>query len=622
MGRRQTRRARPVDAPRRRIEPSLVVTEDPLARLVALGVMLVAFGLYWRTAARDIVVGDSAEFTTIALSGGVAHPPGYPLLILLARVFSWLPAGTPTFRVNLVSVAAGVATVGLIVLIARRLGASRLGAAIAGLMMAFQPLLWEWSLTIEAFALNAALATAIVYFLVRWHQQPERTHFLVLAALFGGLASSNHHTIVFLVPSIVLLLWWHRDLLLAKPKLVAACVAAVVTGLLPYLYILWASRGEAVLNWGDVRTFGQLLRHFLRVDYGTFSMSAVDQQFSSPLERLLVLTSSFTLLEAVLLPIGAVVAFARARWFFWLTLLSFGLAGPAFIAYANITTEGVGPWILGHFLVLPHVLVAPLAAFGITYLSEQLTQRIRSPRRGLAQSIIGLTFVTIGVSSVMRHHERINQRNNDLARTFGEDVLASLPPRTVLLASEDVVVLPVTYLQTVEKRRPDVTLVMLGLLQGGEDYIGQLRRRHPDLVVPFNTYDRNSSSANNKALIDANPGRQFALVGAPLDSSLFKEHWTYQHGLVNMLLPMETDITLQQAEDDFRRLVPTFRLPGPERVKPGTYEDRILAVYAQPFLRLARQYRRAGRDAAADSLTTLGARFDPANRIPNGDGPK
>jgi 4-amino-4-deoxy-L-arabinose transferase-like glycosyltransferase len=577
--------------------------------------MLVAFALYWLTAARDIVVGDSAEFTTIALSGGVAHPPGYPLLILLARLFSWLPVGAPAFRVNLVSVAAGIATTGLVVLIARRLGASRFGAAIAGLMVAIHPLVWEWSLTIEAFELNAALAAAIVYFLVQWYQQPERTHFLVLAALFGGLASSNHHTIVFLVPSIVLLLWWRRDWLLSRPAVLAACVAAIAVGLLPYLYILWASRTDAVLNWGNVRTFGQLVNHFLRVDYGTFSMSAVAQKLGSPVERLVIVTLSFTLLEAVLLAIGAVVAFARARWFLWFALLAFVLAGPVFIAYANMITTGVGPWIIGHFLVLPHVLLAPFAGLGVTFLVEQLTQRVPSTKPVLPQTIIGLACLTLGAISVTRHYERINQRDNRLASTFAEDIFASLPPRTVLLAQEDVVVLPITYLQAIEKQRADVPLVMLGLLQGGEDYVSQLRRRHPDLVIPFNTYDRNSTSANNKALVDANPGRQFALIGAPLDSSLFQGNWTYQHGLVNLLLPLATDVTLQQAEDDFKRLVTTLRLPEPERVKWGTAEDRILAIYAQPFLRLARQYRRAGRVAAADSLTTIGARFDPASRI-------
>ena len=54
----------------------------------------------------------------------------------------------------------------------------------------------------------------------------EAAHFLILAALFGGLASSNHQTIVFLVPSILVMLWWHRDLLVGKPFVIAAAMVA------------------------------------------------------------------------------------------------------------------------------------------------------------------------------------------------------------------------------------------------------------------------------------------------------------------------------------------------------------------------------------------------------------
>src|SRR5678815_5446378 len=110
------------ETPRRKTAPQpAIVYDDRLAPLIAAVVMLVTAVVYVRTAACDLVVGDSVEFATIALNGGVAHPPGYPLLMILGRVFSFLPFGTPVFRVNVVSVVAGVATAGLIVLIARRL---------------------------------------------------------------------------------------------------------------------------------------------------------------------------------------------------------------------------------------------------------------------------------------------------------------------------------------------------------------------------------------------------------------------------------------------------------------------------------------------------------------------
>jgi len=60
--------------------------------------------LYVATLAPSIMGGDSGELTASALTGGVPHPPGYPLFALLARLFAALPLGhSPAWRVNLLS---------------------------------------------------------------------------------------------------------------------------------------------------------------------------------------------------------------------------------------------------------------------------------------------------------------------------------------------------------------------------------------------------------------------------------------------------------------------------------------------------------------------------------------
>src|SRR6185503_15621277 len=120
----------------------------------------------------------------------------------------------------------------------------------------------------------------------------------------------------------------------------------------------------------------------------------------------------------------------------------------------------------------------------------------------------------------VRTYPAIDQSRNDVARNFAEDVLATLEPHSVLFAWGDETVFPVAYLQAVEGRRPDVTLVMLGVFRSFDWYIRQLRRRDPGLVIPFDRYDPGRPSATMKALVDANPGRRFALIGDPLDDSL------------------------------------------------------------------------------------------------------
>ena len=39
---------------------------------------------------------------------GVAHPPGYPLFTILAKLFIYIPVGSTAYRVNLLSCFLGI----------------------------------------------------------------------------------------------------------------------------------------------------------------------------------------------------------------------------------------------------------------------------------------------------------------------------------------------------------------------------------------------------------------------------------------------------------------------------------------------------------------------------------
>src|SRR5437588_9001821 len=159
---------------------NLVAGERP-AWPSALAVTVTAAILYFLTAARDIVVGDTPELITAAVTLGVAHPPGYPLFTMLGHLFSLLPFGSIPFRVNLLSVVCDSVAVGIVYLIAARLVRSRAAAAIAALTLAVNPAFWEWSLAAEVFPLNNLLAAVLILLLVLWHEEPARTQFLIVA---------------------------------------------------------------------------------------------------------------------------------------------------------------------------------------------------------------------------------------------------------------------------------------------------------------------------------------------------------------------------------------------------------------------------------------------------------
>src|ERR1044071_9777233 len=106
--------------------PHSLFSDNSFALVVGLSATIV----YWATAARDIVVGDTGDFLTTAATLGVAHPPGYPLLVLLGHLFSLAPVGPLPFRMNLVASVSHAITVAMIFSIALRIGTSRWAASI------------------------------------------------------------------------------------------------------------------------------------------------------------------------------------------------------------------------------------------------------------------------------------------------------------------------------------------------------------------------------------------------------------------------------------------------------------------------------------------------------------
>src|SRR5262249_30809082 len=154
--------------PNRSVEPAILPRPSGFDRAdyIAGGVMAAVAGiLYVMTAARDIVLGDTPELVTAAITLGIAHPPGYPLFTMLGHLFSLLPAGALPFRVDLLAVACGTATVALVYFTALRISGSRVASACAAVVLGVTPLFWSWSLVAEVFSLNNLLAAMFVYLL-------------------------------------------------------------------------------------------------------------------------------------------------------------------------------------------------------------------------------------------------------------------------------------------------------------------------------------------------------------------------------------------------------------------------------------------------------------------------
>jgi hypothetical protein len=90
--------------------------------LIAAGlVFFVSLLAYLWTLAPTVTLVDSGEQIVAARFLGVAHPPGFPLYLILAHLFSLIPIGNIAFRINLASAFFAALASGMLTLITAEL---------------------------------------------------------------------------------------------------------------------------------------------------------------------------------------------------------------------------------------------------------------------------------------------------------------------------------------------------------------------------------------------------------------------------------------------------------------------------------------------------------------------
>src|SRR5207247_1228476 len=91
--------AKPASKSNRQVDAAAIPSSA--AELLCAGaVFLVALLLYSLTLAPTVTLVDSGELILVAQGLGVAHPPGFPLWVILAHVASLVPFGNVAVRIN------------------------------------------------------------------------------------------------------------------------------------------------------------------------------------------------------------------------------------------------------------------------------------------------------------------------------------------------------------------------------------------------------------------------------------------------------------------------------------------------------------------------------------------
>jgi hypothetical protein len=247
------------------VNPKLLARDPRLhALLLVLLLDLVVVG-YSHGVGGTVNRGDSAKFQFLGVVGGVSHPPGNPLYLLLdvalVHALFFVP---PSLVVTGLSLVCGVAALAFLGRASTVLTGSRLAGAIGIVAVGLGPVFWTLSTEPEVYALNALLLAALAFFAAR-HLVDEDERSLSRALAVWMLAFGNHLTVVALAPAFLLLLalfvYLHGLARLARLLVLPAIAGAITLALYGYVALRihqhapYSEFSDAL----DVRSFWQYL---------------------------------------------------------------------------------------------------------------------------------------------------------------------------------------------------------------------------------------------------------------------------------------------------------------------------------------------------------------------------
>ena len=452
----------------------------------------------------------------------MAHPPGFPLYVLLAHLATLVPIGNIAQRVNFASAlfaALAVAFLYLVVIEAltcsihanpnasrsadrfastkkKRAKSGRksarltveakedrsfftfVPALVAALLLAFSRTFWSFATVAEVYTLNTFLIVLIFFFLFRWRATGSDRSVYVAAFLFGIALGVHHATVALTLPAMAVLVYRtaHWNFFKSKRLLWAALIS--FGGLfLVYAYLPLAASRQPLFNWGDPRTIQNLWLHVTGHQYQVFFSSSPAQIANQAMEFSKLAAHEFNPawlpVIFVFLALGLAELFSRDRTTFWFLVLLV-IADLAYSLNYEIA-EDKGAYYLPAFIA-----AAITAGFGARFLLRVASRRAaNSPLLPAMASVLVLLLPAITFAG---NFPFCNRHNFRLASDYVANIENPIAPNGMLLTTDWQVYSPLLYLREVEQQRRDVVAIDVNMLRRSW-YFDYLKAQYPQLIA-------------------------------------------------------------------------------------------------------------------------------------------
>ncbi len=431
--------------------------------------------LYLWCLAPTITFYDSGEFATAVHFLGSAHSPGYPLFLLYAKPFSWLPFGNIAYRVNLATaVSAALACLALFFIVKELLKTTsfckqqdisafvaNLAAFSGSLVFAVSPRLWLQSNHDKPYPLLTAIAALLLLFLLCWRDTflkgEEQPAWWYASAFLAGLASGAHQTIVLLLPGSLAFVLITAPGSVRRVREWLLTLAALVVGGAVQLYLPLRAAAGTSQNWGDSSGLSRFLWHLLRRGYP-------EEHHGRDINLLLKQLGGFDLSQEFGW-VGLLLVFVGI-WSCWLADRAFfayilaGLVSFWLIIAGYFNPQADVIFLTEEFYTPLYLLSAALLAIGLFTVAARGAEVAQKPEtyNFLHRMLLVFFFLLTPIAQLAANFRAQDQHKNYLAQDYAVNTLRSLPEGAVLFTWGDSGAFPLWSLQGIERMREDVDL--------------------------------------------------------------------------------------------------------------------------------------------------------------------
>ncbi|NIM99711.1 MAG: DUF2723 domain-containing protein [candidate division Zixibacteria bacterium] len=454
--------------------------------LISASVFVFFTVIYGMTLCKTVFWWDSGELIANIAVLGIPHRPGFPIYVVLGKLFSFLPLWSFALRVNLLSCL--FASFSLVIfyrifqnsvsLFFPQMAKQKQAALISGfcflLVFGFTYSFWVQAVRAEVYSLNM-LFFSLLLLLVVQYLRDENLKNMYLFFFLLGLGLGNHHlSLLSGVPALVFLLSISHPRSLLNLRRVTSCALFSLLGLSIYFYLPIRSLSDPLLAWGKVKSLSSSAGSVFALD--TIRRMNLDFVSDIPARiwQLLVLFSDqLTFICFVISLIGFFLLFRYNRRLLAFLLLL--VAGNCAVV-TLMTTEFIptNPDLHGY---LTFSIFALAFSFGMGVLL--LLKHIRNSSSFVLRSSY-VILAAISLFPIFEHYPEADLSKNRIAHEYGLSIISGLDSNSVLFLDNVNLNFISRELQYAEGIRKDVTVIDRGLLSF-DWYAAQARKQREAL---------------------------------------------------------------------------------------------------------------------------------------------